>query len=418
MENRRNLLWLTMSALLLTGLFTGRSIFFTLTYILFGLILASRLWSWAAVWGIRLSRRTHQKRSQVGKNFAETFKVTNANWIPKLWLEVRDYSDIPGHRASAVVPFLRSQGRFEWRVQTVCMARGAFQLGPMLISSGDPFGLFITTRKVSAVDHVLIHPPMVTLYKFNLPVGMLSGGDTQRYLTQQITPNAAGVREYVHGDSINRIHWKSTARRNKPIVKEFELDPMVDIWLMVDFSAESLVEAPNLKRVGTDGVALIPSVRDLPPSTEEYSVVTAASLAAYFIRERRSLGFLAYVPHREVFQPERSPRQLQRILEALALARSRSQQTLVEMLSNEAMSLTRGTTLIVITSSHDVRFVQRLQVLRMRGIRPICVYIDPTTFQYRIDSLACREALMASGIPTTLVRYGDDLSQVLTQRTF
>lgn len=193
---------------------------------------------------------------------------------------------------------------------------------------------------------------------------------------------------------------------------------MVDIWLMVDFSTQSLVEAANLKRVGTDGVALIPSVRDLPPSTEEYSVVTAASLANYFIRERRSLGFLAYMPHREVFSPERSPRQLQRILEALALARSHAEQSLVEMLSNEAMSFTRGTTLIVITSSHDPRFVQRLQVLRMRGVRPICIYIDPTTFQYRIDSLACREALMASGIPTTLVRHGDDLSQALAQRTF
>lgn len=186
-------------------------------------MLASRLWSWVALWGIRLSRRTHQKRSQVGKNFSETFKVTNANWIPKLWLEVRDYSDIPGHRASAVVPFLKSKGHFEWRVQTVCMARGVFQLGPMLISSGDPFGLFVTMRKVNAVDHVLVHPPTVMLHKFNLPVGTLSGGDTQRYLTQQITPNAAGVREYVRGDSINRIHWKSTARRNKPSSRNLSL---------------------------------------------------------------------------------------------------------------------------------------------------------------------------------------------------
>jgi len=418
MENRRNILWLTMSILLLVGLFTGRSIFFTLTYGLFGLMLMTRLWSWVAVWGIRVSRRTHHKRSQVGRNFSETFKVTNAHWIPKLWLEVRDFSDIPGHRASAVVPFLKSQAHFEWRVQTVCMARGVFQLGPMIISSGDPFGLFVTTRKMNAVDQILVHPPLVTLYKFNLPMGVLSGGDTQRTMTQQLTPNAAGVREYVRGDSINRIHWKSTARRNKPIVKEFELDPMVDIWLVVDFSVQSLVEAPNLKRVGTDGVALVTSVRDLPPSTEEYSVVVAASLASYFVRERRSLGFLAYGPHREVFQPERSPRQLQRILEALALARSRSEQSLVEILSHEAMSFTRGTTLIVVTSSHDVQFVQRLQLLRMRGIRPVCVYVDPTTFQYRVDSQSCRDALMASGIPTTLVRHGDDLSQVLMQRTF
>lgn len=415
MDNRRNAIWLSIIVLLPLGLVTGKSIFFTLAYSLMGLIVFMRIWSWLALIGTRLGRRTHQRRSQVGRAFSETFNVRNLSWLPKLWIEVRDYSDIPGHRASAVVPFLRPRGNYEWKVNTVCMARGEFKLGPMLVSSADPFGLFVSTRRVNAMDSIIVHPPILPLNKFILPVGVLSGGDTQRYLTQQVTPNAAGVRDYVPGDTINRIHWKSTARRNKPIVKEFELDPLVDIWLYVDFSVDSLAESANIKRAGEGGV-LMTSTQDLPPSSEEYAVVAAATLANYFIQAKRALGFLAHLPHREYFPPERSTRQLQRILEALAIARSKSTLSLSEALSSEALSFTRGTTLIVITSSTDPIFVQRLQILKMRGIRPLCVYIDPHSFASQCQSEPVLQALSQVTLPTVLLRRGDNLSQALTQR--
>lgn len=136
-----------------------------------------------------------------------------------------------------------------------------------------------------------------------------------------MTTNAAGVREYAQGDSINRIHWKSTARRGKLIVKEFELDPMVDIWLLVDFSAESVVEDKSVRRLG--GGQHHPSGTSLPNSTEEYPgrsppprwPVTSRSINA------RS-GFAAYLPQREFQPPERSPRRLTRVMETLAIARS------------------------------------------------------------------------------------------------
>jgi hypothetical protein len=55
--------------------------------------------------------------------------------------------------------------------------------------------------------------------------GLLSGGEALRRRTHYVTTNASGVRDYAPGDSFSRIHWRSTARRNRLIVKEFELDP-------------------------------------------------------------------------------------------------------------------------------------------------------------------------------------------------
>jgi uncharacterized protein (DUF58 family) len=66
---------------------------------------------------------------------------------------------------------------------------------------------------------------MFNIHSFPLPSGLLSGGEALRRRTHQITPNAAGVRDYAPGDPLNRIHWISTARRRRLMVKEFELDP-------------------------------------------------------------------------------------------------------------------------------------------------------------------------------------------------
>jgi uncharacterized protein (DUF58 family) len=246
-------------------------------------------------------------------------------------------------------------------------------------------------------------------------MGLLSGGDAQRRRAHFVTTNAAGIRDYVSGDSFNRIHWPSTARKDKLLVKEFELDPLVDIWLFVDFSANSVVEEAGLERVGHTGT-IVPTGRAIPPSTEEYGVVVAASLAKYFIESGRALGFAAYTPYREVHQPERGNRQLTRILETLAVARSFSQYSLGQMLTLETPHFTRGTTLIIVTSSLDTKWVGEAQILSRKGIRPMCVLVDPQSFGGTTPSDDMRGILRLAKIPTIALSKNDDLSAALAQR--
>jgi uncharacterized protein (DUF58 family) len=262
---------------------------------------------------------------------------------------------------------------------------------------------------------VIVYPRTINVEHFELPMGMLSGGDAQRRRAQMITTNAAGVREYAPGDSFNRIHWATTARRERLMVKEFEIDPMVDVWMFVDFSSSSLVEDPNLKRVNGTGAA-IPNNGDIPYSTEEYAVVIAASLAKYFIEAERALGFAAYIPHREIHQPERGNRQLLRILQSLAVARSFTNYTLAEMLTLETPYFTRGTTLVIITASLDARWIAEAQVLARKGIRPVCVLIEPSSFGGRDVPENTRAMLRLAKIPTINIRRGDDLTAALRQR--
>lgn len=417
MQNRRNAVYMLLIASLLTGLFTGRAFFFNLSYMFGGLIFISLIWSWMSVRWISISRRTRSRRAQVGRNLEEAFTVKNRAFLPKLWLEVHDLSDLPGHRASQIVPAMGIRATYRWQTQTLCLARGEFRLGPMTLTSGDPFGLFTSQRRLDASSRVIVYPATVSIPNFELPMGLLSGGEAQRRRSHYVTTNAAGVRDYAPGDSFNRIHWRTSARKDKLVVKEFEIDPLVDIWLFGDFSRHSLVEDPGIKRVDGTG-PVIPKNGEIPPSTEEYVAVITASLARHFIDLERALGFAAYTPTREVHQPERGNRQLTRILETLAVARSFSDFSLGEMLTLETPYFGRGTTLVIVTSSVDKTWINEVQILTRRGLQALCVLVDPQSFGGSGNTDEARGILQLARIPTIVIRKGEDIAATLSLRAF
>ncbi len=416
MSSRRNAVYALLIAALLTGLFTGRAFFFTLAYLFAGLLFVSLVWAWNSVRWLTISRKTRARRAQVGRKLEETFIIYNRSILPKLWLEVRDHSTLPSHYASHVVPALGGRKRYQWTVETLCLVRGEFELGPVTLKSGDPFGFFLSPRHLDSTSKVIVYPQTIPINHIDLPIGQMSGGDAQRRRSHNITTNAAGVRDYVSGDSFNRIHWSSTARKDRLIVKEFEIDPLVDIWLFTDFSSSSIVDDPLLQRTGSNR-NIVATSSGIPASTEEYAVVVAASMSKYFIDSERALGFAAYVPNREVLQPEHGNRQLNRILQTLAVARSLTNYSLAQMLALETPYFTRGTTLVIITSSLEASWVTEAQILSRRGIRPMCILIDPYSFGGNTQPTELKALLQLARIPTVTIKKNDDIGAVLSQRS-
>ncbi|MBW4435770.1 MAG: DUF58 domain-containing protein [Pleurocapsa minor GSE-CHR-MK-17-07R] len=415
MHNRRNTLYGFIILCLLAGLLTGRAFFFSLSYLFGAVLFIAFFWSWLSVRQFEISRKTRVRYAQVGRRLGESFTLRNRSFLPKLWLEVIDYSDLPGHSASHIVPLIGPRSAYRWTADTLCIVRGIFTLGPLGISSMDPFGLYRRERRSRNDARIVVYPQTVAISKFDSPAGPLSGGEPRRQRSPTTTSNASGVRDYVSGDSFSRIHWASTARRDMLTVKEFEIDPQSDVWLFVDFSADSLVEMPGLRRVNGTGAVLPRETGTIPGSTEEYAVVAAASIANYFVEEKRALGMTAYIPQREVLQPERGYKQMLGVLETLAVARATSQYTFAETLVLETAYLSRGTTLIMITSSLDAEWVFEAQILAQKGIRPMAVLIDPTSFGAHGSIDEMEKLLRAGKIPSITLHYGDDLSATLSQ---
>jgi len=409
---------LLLAATLAVALLTGRELFYNLTYLLTALLVVTFLWAQVSIRWISLGRQTRSRRAQVNTLLEERFLLRNTGPFPKLWLEVQDHSTLPGHYASQVVNSLGPHQERRWRVQTLCRERGLFTLGPITLSSGDPFGLFTFRRTLPHTTSVVIYPMTVEIREFPLPLGHLPGGEALRRRTHTITPNAAGVRDYAPGDSFNRIHWPSTARKDRLIVKEFELDPLSDVWIFLDMDryAHAALPAAWEQRERDRGWLLpweVPDSFQLPPSSEEYAVSAAASIAQYFLRRGRGVGLVAYGQKREVLQADRGERQLTKVLEILAMLRAEGRIPFSEVLRTEAARLTRGTTLVAISPSVSSEWMLMARHAQRTGLRVVAVVVDAASFGGPPGAPEIAEQFAAVGIPVRIVREGDDLGMVL-----
>jgi uncharacterized protein (DUF58 family) len=417
MQRRRGAIYLIIAFSLLSGLVTGRTYFFNVTYVFAGLLILSFMWAWNSANWLRLTRQTRARRAQVGRYMEERFTLRNTSALPKLWLEIYDHSELPGHHASQIVSNLGSRSSATWSVRTLCIQRGEFMLGPLRIVASDPFGLFEVERKISATSKLVIYPATIPISEFALPSGLLPGGDALRRRTHYTTTNASGVRDYVPGDSFNRIHWRSTARRDRLVVKEFELDPLADIWIIMD--AERTVHVGEYDPVDADARRMpweTSREYSLPPTTEEYAVTTAASLAHHLLRRDRNVGFATYGQHHENIQADRGARQLTKILETLAVIRAKGTMPLEQMLTLECDQLAQGTTVIVITPSTREGWLTSVNRLLRRGMRVITVLVDPESFGGRPGMRQVAARLSGMSIPTYLVKKDDDLQLALSHK--
>lgn len=373
---------------------TGFWLLFRVTYVLLLAIPAAWLLAWYNTRHLEVSVERRTDRGQVGQEAQEVIEVRNTFWLPKLWLDVEDRSELPGHRSRriVIVPPRRSRN---WLVDTPLVRRGLFDWGPATVTAGDPFGFFKRVREFGGKQQILVYPPVFDLPHFQAPPANLPGEGRFRRRTHYVTPNASGIREYAPGDAFNRIHWRSTARTGELMVKTFELDPASDIWLLLDL--ERRVNAGS----GDD-------------STEEWGVRVAASLARHYLVQNRTVGLITFGRDLRVIEPERGQQQMTRILETLAMARAVGDAPLGNILQEEQRRFGRHTTLIVVTPSTDDHWLTAIQSLTQRGVRAAAVLIDPSTFGSDRSPLLMYSELTASDILTYVVRNGDDLGVALS----
>lgn len=373
---------------------SGQPVLYHLTDVLVATLVLTAAWSWLSLRGLLVERSLRQDRAQVGEVIEQRLQLRSRWPIPRVWIEFLDSGTLPGYRVGRVVG-LGINGRQTWTLQAECRRRGLYQLGPARLTSGDPFGLFRRSRRVDAVKTILVYPATVDLTGLRLPAGQLVGGDRRRTGWHQTTSHVSSVRDYHPGDPVRHVHWRSTAHAGRLMVKEFDVEPVADVWLFLD--AQDTVQRGE----GDD-------------STEEYGVTIAASLARHFLSEGRAVGLVAVGSERCVVPADRGQRQLIKILEELAISHADGDQPIAETLASEADRCTRNAAIIVVTPSLDEHWPSALQSLRDRGIQAGAVLLEPATFGEAPSSLLLISSLATCGIPTILVKRGDQLGRVLS----
>ena len=379
------------------GVATAWKPFWVLFYALVVALALSIAWLAVSLRGLKFTRSELGGRAQVGERIEERLALENHSLMPKLWVQVTDASTLPGHHAG-YVSSVGPRQRIAWKARTLCRKRGRYMLGPVVATTGDPLGLFRRELTLDPGKQLLVLPPVLHLNTFSLYPGVMPGRGRGSQRSLQTTTNVVTVRSYIPGDALTRIHWPSTARRSELMVKEFDLDPTIDVMLLLDLDRDI--------QAGQDD-----------SSTEEYGVTIAATIAAYLLQQQELSVALTIAGMPEGTLPlDRGERQLDRVLELLAVAHPLEAQSLNTTLAIETPRMGRNTTLIIITPSTDLIWPQSMLTLQRRGVRPLVILLDPHSFdETRGGNTATHEALLAGGIPVISIQRGDPLVRVLEQ---
>ncbi|MFO7919116.1 MAG: DUF58 domain-containing protein [Anaerolineae bacterium] len=372
----------------------------TLLVILLVLVV-SFIWARQLAKGLTLHRQRRYGWAQVGDIIEERFILHNDSWVPVLWARLLDRSNLPGYNVGRAVG-LGPRSSTYWKTEGKCTRRGVYRLGPAELSTGDPFGLFSVILEHNYSEEFVVYPPIAALPDLLQPRGMARGTARTNVHSLELTTNASSVRSYVPGDALNRIHWPSTARRSMPgdeeiFVKEFDLEPSGDLWLVLDLDEEV-------------------HVGEGEESTEEYAVILTASLANEMLRANHAVGLMTYMEDPIVIPPQKGHEQLWELLRVLAGAHAEAQIDLTELLEIFETVMGRGMTVALLTPSDDPSWIKGISNMLRHSIHPTALLLDGRSFGGDGSVQRVREALSDLGVSGHIIEKDFEFQHIGQER--
>ncbi len=193
-------------------------------YALLAVMIASRFLARTWAENFVAVRECNKLTANVGETVAVVVTVVNRGPLPVIWALLEDL--LPRHALIYKPPhlgvvgkriqltMLKKGGRTTLLYQLECNRRGYYQIGPLVLETGDLFGLHRRYRVLSEPHFLLVYPEVVSLEGFELTSRRPIGEVRITHRLFEDPTRIAGVRTYQAGDPLNRVHWKATARRS------------------------------------------------------------------------------------------------------------------------------------------------------------------------------------------------------------
>ncbi len=270
--------------LLLAALILESGLLAYAMYVLLALLVGSRLLArtWAA--GLQAERVCDRDSAEVGEAVAVTVTVRNLNALPVPWVLLEDMlpakalletrSRLRVRKKRLKLAMLAGKGETTLRYAIEFKMRGYYQIGPLVLETGDLFGLHRRYLVGTAPHFVLVYPKVVPLEGYELASRRPIGEVRLTHRLFEDPTRIAGVRPYEVGDPLNRVHWRATARTGVLHSKVYEPSSIAGASILLDFHEAGY---PDFQE----------------PWRSELAVTTAASLAHTLYQLGHEVGLVS-----------------------------------------------------------------------------------------------------------------------------
>lgn len=231
--------------LLVAALIFGLELLAYAMYALLAVMVVSRFLSQSWVGGLEAERECNTLAAEIGDTVAVLVKVRNRGRLPIPWVLMEDL--LPRRALNAKPPdlelegentklaMIRPGGSKPLLYQVTCKRRGYYQLGPLVLETGDLFGLHRRWRVASEPHFLLVYPKVIPLGGYDISSRRPIGEVRMSYRLYEDPTRVAGTRRYEAGDPLNRVHWRATARTGHLHSKVYEPSTVAGATLLLEF---------------------------------------------------------------------------------------------------------------------------------------------------------------------------------------
>jgi uncharacterized protein (DUF58 family) len=338
------------------------------------------LWVRLARGPMRLRREVEGEERVEGEDVAVRLELEHETLVPPASLVLVEHVSGLGERRT---PLETRRGGYTLR----SLRRGRYAFLDVRAVLEDAFGLQRAEVSLAAPATLLVYPRLVALERLFSEGGSF-GQDGRRLLLRRPSGfDLHSVREYEQGESLRKVHWRSTAKRGELMVKELEDAPRDEIAVILD--AET---GPS-------------------PETFDVQVRAAGSLLLAQARRGRRAILIVNGAQRTTQRVHSYETDWKPAYDLLAAAEPDGKTPVSALLGDEAGAASRARELTVVTSALTPGLVERLLQRSLSQRQAALVFVEPNGLGERRPGLL---RLQAAGLPVAIVRRGDDLRERLS----
>jgi uncharacterized repeat protein (TIGR01451 family) len=419
--------------LLLIAIAFGFDLLAYAMYVLLAVMIVSRFLTRRWAESLVAARECNRSMAEIGDTVAVVITLRNTSRWPVAWVLLEDLLprealmfDPPRLKLSGrrvQLTMLRGRARKTMLYQLTPTRRGYYQLGPLVLETGDLFGLHRRYRVLTEPTFLMVLPKVLPLTGYEVSSKRPIGEVRMTYRLFEDPTRIAGVRGYERGDPLNRINWRATARTGLLHSKVYEPSTVAGATILLDFhvAAHDRKHEPHRSELAITAAASIANAVYL--MGQQIGLVTngrdaadrirhegwahdhrsrAAALASASVRDTSDRLAPQSVPTR------RGPEQLTRILEMLARMELTDGLPLAALIEETASRMPRDASVIAIVPPGSVESAIALGNLRRRGFAVTAVLNLYEAWDYATAA----GPYLAEGITTRHLKDEGSISEI------
>jgi len=254
---------------------------------------------------------------------------------------------------ATIVPDWRRRG--EWEYRTPPLRRGSYSFGSTECVTEDIFGLFEHNGMLKLPHSFVVMPQTVPIREWYQFHQMMKGTNHHSSTTRAVreTTQINGVREYIYGDRISRIHWNATAKTGTWKSKEFEKESLPKSYLVLDRQRNAF---PDVEQF-------------------ELAVSVAASLFQYGAAKSLALGLISTGGDDVYYEPRAGQNQQKAVMQHLIHVEADGAYSLRQVLREKAQNLVPGSFIALITPLYGEALLPIFSWLKQLQLNPCHLWI-------------------------------------------